>query len=118
VPDLIASMDVLVHPSLWEGLPRAAVQSLLVGRPVVAFDCDGAREVVRDGVNGRLVAPKSIEGLRAAVDGLLVRSDRGRALARAGQDEISRRFDWRACAEKLDRVYRGLLAPRARPGGA
>jgi len=31
VPELIASMDILVHPSLWEGLPRAAVQALLVG---------------------------------------------------------------------------------------
>jgi glycosyltransferase involved in cell wall biosynthesis len=109
VPDLIASMDVLVHPSLWEGLPRAAVQSLLVGRPVVAFDCDGAREVVKDGVTGRLVPPKSVEGLRSAVEGLLARPDRGRSLGEAGREAVRERFEWRVCAERLDRVYRKLL---------
>jgi glycosyltransferase involved in cell wall biosynthesis len=79
VPDLIASMDLLVHPSIWEGLPRAAVQALLVGRPVVAFDCDGAREVVIDGVTGRLAPAKSVSALRSAIEDILRLPDRGRS---------------------------------------
>ncbi len=114
VPELIASMDVLVHPSLWEGLPRAAVQALLVGRPVVAFDCDGAREVVIDGVTGRLVSPLSVDGLRSAIDGLLARPDRGRSLGEAGRERVRERFDWRVSAEALDRVYRVLLGREGR----
>jgi glycosyltransferase involved in cell wall biosynthesis len=106
VPELIASMDVLVHPSLWEGLPRAAVQALLVGRPVVAFDCDGAREVVIDGVTGRLVPPKSVEGLRSAIEELLARPDRGRSLGLAGRERVRSQFDWRLNAEKLASLYR------------
>ncbi len=109
VPELIASMDVLVHPSLWEGLPRAAVQALLVGRPVVAFDCDGAREVVIDGVTGRLVAPKSVEGLRTAIDDLLRRPDRGRSMGEEGRRRFKDRFDARAAAARLDALYRDLL---------
>ena len=107
VPELIASMDVLVHPSLWEGLPRAAVQALLVGRPVVAFDCDGAREVVVDGVTGRLVPPKSVDGLRSAIQDLLGRPDKGRSLGLAGQARVQAQFDWRANAEKLAALYVG-----------
>jgi glycosyltransferase involved in cell wall biosynthesis len=110
VPDLIASMDVLVHPSVWEGLPRAAVQALLVGRPVVAFDCDGAREVVLDGVTGRLVAPRSVEGLSAAIRELLGRSDRGRSLGLAGRSRVLSQFDWRAAGERLASIYASLLA--------
>jgi glycosyltransferase involved in cell wall biosynthesis len=110
VPDLIASMDVLVHPSVWEGLPRAAVQGLLVGRPVVAFDCDGAREVVIDGVTGRLVPPRSVEGLSAALRELLSRPDRGRSLGMAAREELVRRFDWRAVGEQLAAIYARLLA--------
>jgi len=109
VPDLIASMDILVHPSLWEGLPRAAVQALLVGRPVIAFDCDGAREVVVEGVTGRLVPPKSVEGLSSAIRELLARPDRGRSLGLAGQEKVRRQFDWRAVGEQLAAIYSRLL---------
>jgi glycosyltransferase involved in cell wall biosynthesis len=109
VPDLIASMDVLVHPSTWEGLPRAAVQALLVGRPVVAFDCDGAREVVVDGVTGRLIPPKSVDGLSSAIRELLGKSDRGRSLGLAGRERVVRQFDWRAAGEQLASLYGRLL---------
>jgi glycosyltransferase involved in cell wall biosynthesis len=112
VPDLIASMDILVHPSLWEGLPRAAVQALLVGRPVVAFDCDGAREVVVDGVTGRLVTPGSVSGLRGAVESLLALPDRGRSMGEEGRRRIGSAFDWRAEGRKLDALYRRLLERR------
>ncbi|HLY09199.1 MAG TPA: glycosyltransferase family 4 protein [Planctomycetota bacterium] len=116
VPELIAAMDVLVHPSLWEGLPRAAVQALLVGRPVVAFDCDGAREVVWDGRTGRLVPPRSVDGLRAAIQDLLSRPDRGRSLGLAGRDRMKAQFDWRVNGEKLAAVYDSLI--RKARGGA
>lgn len=114
VPDLIASMDVLVHPSLWEGLPRAAVEGLLVGRPVVAFDCDGAREVVTDGVTGRLVPPGSVEGLSAAIREILGRPDRGRSLGLAGRQRVLGTFDWRSAGSRLSALYASLLAKRKR----
>jgi len=101
-----------VHPSLWEGLPRAAVQALLVGRPVVAFDCDGAREVVVDGVSGRLVPPKSVEGLRSAIQEILGRPDKGRSLGMAGREQVLLKFDWRANGERLGALYARLLEGR------
>ncbi len=112
VPDLIASMDLLAHPSLWEGLPRAAVEAFLAGKPVVAFDRDGAREVVIDGVTGRLVPAKSVEGLRAAIEGILALPDRGRRLGEEGRRRCLDRFGWRAAGERLDRLYRPLLERR------
>ena len=44
IPRYVALMDVLVHLSLREGLPRALPQALACGKPVVAFDVDGARD--------------------------------------------------------------------------
>jgi glycosyltransferase involved in cell wall biosynthesis len=110
VPDLIASMDLLVHPSLWEGLPRAPVEALLAGRPVVAFDCDGTREVVIDGVTGRLVPPRDVEGMRQAIEDLLALPDRGRSMGEEGRRRFRERFDWHAAGRKLDAIYGELLA--------
>jgi glycosyltransferase involved in cell wall biosynthesis len=113
VPDLVAAMDVLVHPSLWEGLPRAAVEALLVGRPVVAFDCDGAREVVKDGVTGRLVPPGSVSELGRAIREVLARPDRGRSWGEAGRGACREKFEWRRSAEALGKLYDKLLAAPA-----
>ncbi len=109
IPDLIASMDLLVHPSVWEGLPRAPIEAFLVGRPVVAFDCDGAREVVVDRITGRLVAPRDVAGLRAAIEEILSLSDRGRSLAEEGKRRLGDRFGSATAADRLDELYRRLL---------
>ncbi|HOM17674.1 MAG TPA: glycosyltransferase family 4 protein, partial [Thermoguttaceae bacterium] len=66
IPRWIGAMDILVHGSLREGLARALPQALLVGRPVVSFDIDGAREVVLPDQTGYLVRPKDVEGLAGA----------------------------------------------------
>jgi glycosyltransferase involved in cell wall biosynthesis len=63
VPALVGIMDALVHLSLREGLPRALPQALAAARPVIAYDCDGAREVCRDGQTGFLLRPGDLAGL-------------------------------------------------------
>ena len=67
IPEMIGAMDLLVHASLREGLPRAVVQALLGGRPAVCYAVDGAPEVVIDGVTGRLLPPRSTDQLAEAL---------------------------------------------------
>ena len=52
IPELLSATDIVVHTSLREGLARVLPQALLTGRPVVSYDVDGAREVVRSGETG------------------------------------------------------------------
>jgi glycosyltransferase involved in cell wall biosynthesis len=63
VPALVGIMDVLVHLSRREGLPRALPQALAAARPVIACDCDGAREVCLDGQTGFLIPPGDLTAL-------------------------------------------------------
>ncbi len=104
MPELLAAMDVLAHTSFREGLPRAIPQAILAGVPVVAFDCDGAREVVEPGVTGELVEPGDIPGLRAAlgrVRGLRIREDVRRRFAE--------RFRWERMVDRLEGAYAECL---------
>ena len=58
IPELLGAMDAVVHPSLREGLARVLPQALLVGRPVISYDVDGAREVVLPGDRHPAHAPR------------------------------------------------------------
>lgn len=108
IPAILSGCDLLAHTSQWEGLPRAAVQALLMETPVVAFAIDGTPEVVLDGRTGRL-APLGDE--RAFADALveLARDEpmRGR-MGRAGRELCLERFDWRRMVEQLDALYARL----------
>src|SRR5580704_2615877 len=75
IPRYVASMDLLVHLSLREGLPRGLPQALACGKPVVAFDVDGAREVCVEGETGLLVRAGDVTGLANAVIRLLQDKD-------------------------------------------
>ena len=70
IPLYLSAMDVLVHPSYWEGLSRALPQALLAGLPVVSYDIDGAREVVKHGENGFLLPTGDVEQLSWAIETL------------------------------------------------
>ena len=117
IPALLGIMDVLVHLSEREGLPRALPQALAAGRPVVAFDCDGAREICRDGETGFLVRPGHWHGLTERLL-LLARDAKLRAeLAARGREFVRANFAVELMIANLHRLYvklaaaRGLAAP-------
>jgi glycosyltransferase involved in cell wall biosynthesis len=115
IPRLIAAMDIVVHVSLREGLARALVQSLLVGRPVVSYDIDGAREVVRDGETGFLVQPKSIDGLVRAISRLAADSGLRARMGTSDRQELADRFRQERMVDQLHCLYERLLAASAAP---
>lgn len=109
IPELIAAIDVGVHVSLREGLPRAAVQMLLGGKPVVSYAIDGAPEVVVPEETGLLVPPKSVGKLAAAVDRLVGDRALRSRLGAEGRRRFAEQFDHRRMTIAIRGVYAGLL---------
>lgn len=109
IPRHLHAMDIVAHPSYREGLPRAVTQALLSGRPAVAYDVDGTREVCIDGETGCLVAPGDTAGLRAAVEDLLADPTRRAAMGARGRALCRERFAAETMVEALERVYAGVL---------
>lgn len=101
IPALVGIMDMLVHLSRREGLPRALPQALAAARPVVAYDCDGAREVCRDGLTGFLIPVGDRDRLTARLLKLARNPELRQRLGQAGQSLVVSEFD-------VDRMVRSL----------
>lgn len=109
IPELISATDFVVHASYREGLARVLPQALLVGRPVVSYDIDGAREVVVNDETGYLVAPHDACGLAAAVAKLADDAGLRRRLAATGRERCRERFDHHYRTRQIRDLYQSLL---------
>jgi len=101
----IAQMDLLVHLSLREGLPRGVVQALATGIPAIGYRLDGTPEVVIDGQTGFTVEPESIEPVAAAALQILRDPALAAAMGRNGREAVAVKFDWKHMADVLEEEY-------------
>lgn len=111
IPSMMKAIDVLVLPSLWEGLPKVIPEAMASGKPVVVSSIDGAKDIVKDGVTGFLVAPHDIEHFALKVCHLLedqALRQKMTAEAQKGLDE----FDIDTMVRKQEDLYCSLIQNR------
>jgi glycosyltransferase involved in cell wall biosynthesis len=112
VAQYVGIMDIVVHLSRREGLPRALPQALAAGKPVVAYDCDGAREVCFDGETGCLISPGDLTTLtRRLLELAADRSLRNR-LGSKGQQFVRDHFSVERMVQNIHDLYGRLLNGR------
>lgn len=104
-----ALMDVLMHLSLHEGLPRAVVQALACGKPAVGFALDGTPEVIIPGETGYLAAPENEAEAAAGVIRILDDPGLAARMGENGRRLVAERFPWQKMADILEDEYRRLL---------
>lgn len=105
VARLIGIMDLVVHLSAREGLPRALPQALAAGRPVVAYDCDGAAEVCFENQTGFLIPPGDCSRLSERV--LLLACDAAlrERFGRNGREFVREHFSAQRMVDEIYRLY-------------
>jgi glycosyltransferase involved in cell wall biosynthesis len=89
--------------------PLKILESMAVGTPVVASDLPAVREIVTDGVHGRLVAPDRPAELARAMRILLEHPHRAHELGAAARDRLVEHFTWDRACEALAAGYRRLV---------
>jgi len=98
MPEVFVKSHVVCLPTTYgEGVPKVLIEAASSGRPIVATDAPGCREIVNDGENGILVPTKDIDALVAAITYLLESSERRKAMGQAGRKLVEAQFS-------LDRV--------------
>ncbi len=108
VPQLLEAADIVVLPSLYEGLPLVAIEALAAGKALIATAVDGTPEVVIDGETGLLVAPGDPAAIAAAIERLLGNPARASELGAAGRKYVHENFALRKQVEETISVYREL----------
>ena len=100
----IAQASVIVLPSWREGMPCSLMEGMSMGRPLVATDVPGCREVVMDGQNGFLVPVRSPDQLAAAFEAFLEKPTLAAEMGRQGRTIAETELDARKAADHILRV--------------
>ena len=88
ISPLLASAEIFVLPSRWEGLSRALMEAMAAGLPVIAAEVDGIKDLITDGVNGLLVASEDAGMLGNSILQLIADADMRMKLGAAGQAHV------------------------------
>jgi glycosyltransferase involved in cell wall biosynthesis len=109
VPNLLASLDLLVLPSYaHEGIPQIVLQAQAMERPVVATRIGGIPEVVEDNMTGLLVEPRDAEALAAKIDAILNDPSLAKHLTQAARTQIEAKYSLDAMGVSLLSLYQHL----------
>jgi glycosyltransferase involved in cell wall biosynthesis len=111
VPEVLAALDVLCLPSLYEGTPLALFEAMAARRAIVASAVDGCRELLEDGVTGLLVPARDAQALARALLRVLGDDALRASLAEAAH-RASSRYDVGDCVRRMEALYEELLAER------
>ena len=109
MPPFFRAMDLLCHPSRREGAPRAVLEAMAAGRPVVAADVDGVPDLVEDGRTGYVFPVDDFESFRDGVRRLMQEEVLRRKMGTAARARVEERFTLRSAVAAYEDFYEQML---------
>jgi glycosyltransferase involved in cell wall biosynthesis len=124
IPGYLRRAAVTIFPSVvtddgdQEGTPVAIMEALACECAVIVSDYPGARDIIEDGVNGRLVAQRSSQQLAEQINFLLGNPAIRSAMGRKARQSVRQKYDWQVVGKTFELLFRSLLQKRltAQPG--
>ena len=110
VPELLAEIDVLVHPARQEPLGRVLLEAAAAGRAILATDVGGTREILADGRSAILVPAGDPGALAVGLETLANDAPLRARLGTQALEDVRARFPIAAAAEELVGAWRDVLA--------
>ncbi len=104
-----AASDCFVLPSYREGFPNTVLEAEAMGLPCIVTDINGSREIIKDGYNGLIVPPYSIDGLYNAMKHMMVDSTMRNTMVSVCRSSIETRFEQSFVRNCLYDYYKTIL---------
>jgi len=105
VPLYLAISDLFLFTSLREGLPRVIVEAVLMKVPVAAFEVEGIREVIEDGVSGIIVQQYDVNALYEGAKKILSTKNLSQEFTQKAFHHVRHEWDAKKMTDDLRRVY-------------
>src|SRR5690606_36486095 len=115
--DAYHAMDLFAFASKSETQGMVLAEAMTASIPVVALDAPGAREVMRDGENGRLLMDEDVGAFAAALAEIAEQSSQRRTAMRAAAAETAACFSMPRCARRMLDVYQHVITTVPRESG-
>jgi len=110
MPSVLAKAHIVCLPSYREGLPKALLEAASCGKPIVATDVPGCREIVQEGINGFLVPPKNSVALAEALIKLITNKELRLKMGSRGREIVLRDFSEKKVVTETLAIYQRILA--------
>lgn len=110
VSSIINQSHIVCLPSYREGLPKALLEAMACGRPIVTTDVPGCREAVQQGENGLIVPAKAVEALAKAIEGLIVAPSLWVSMGKRGREMGETEFSSEIICEETMSLYQKAIA--------
>jgi glycosyltransferase involved in cell wall biosynthesis len=104
IPEILSITDILVVPSLWEGLPLTVLEAMFAGKAIVATKVGGIPEALKDGDSGILVSPRDADGLIEGILSLLKNPEKRKNMGERAKQRAVKYFD----VERMVKEYEGI----------
>lgn len=108
IADVFAAADAACLTSIGEVLPLSLLEAAALGRPLVATDVGGTRDLVRTNETGYLVPVNDVQAISAAISALAADPEHAAALGRGAQDLQRKHFSAKAMFEAYEQLLRSL----------
>ncbi len=108
IEESLSAATIVTLPSYREGVPRSLLEAAAMGKPLVATDVPGCREVVEDGRNGLLVPARNAKALANAIEQLLADPEARARMGLASRIKVASEFDENSVVGATIDVYRQL----------
>ncbi|MBI4521601.1 MAG: glycosyltransferase family 4 protein [Gemmatimonadetes bacterium] len=110
IEDFYAATNLLVVPSLSEGLGTVVIEGLAMGKPIIASNIGGIPELIEDGRTGRLVPPNDAAALAATILALMTSPTAAAAFGQAGRARVARHYSLGRLTARTLRLYEQITA--------
>ncbi len=109
IPELLTVSDVFILTSRREGLPKAILEAMAVGLPIIATNVRGNRDLVLNGKNGLLVSLDDVDQTATAIEQLMGSKDLRNAMGEKSKELVGQ-YDLQSIIPLMERIYNFFLA--------
>jgi glycosyltransferase involved in cell wall biosynthesis len=106
-------LELALLPSRSEGLSQALLEAMALGKPVIASDSTGNRDLISDRIDGRLVSPRAPRAWAGAIEALLADMESCRRLGQAARQTARVTFSLERTIDQTSQLYHSILEPAA-----